>query len=243
MWKDKRRKMKNKHGKIIIFAVIVVAILILNHLFGWSDYLGDTENLTFLKNMVDENIWMAGAIYVAITIVGCVVLALPGITFAVFAGLIFGPVLGTALCSFATTIGAALAFLVGRFFLKDSIRPLAMKNRYLKKWLFDESGKNEIFVLMITRLVPVFPYNLQNFAYGVTDIDAGTYALFSMLFMLPGTAMYTIGAAGLADSENRVLYIGIALFMAAAVIGIGFYLKKHYIKEGKTENDGTEKEA
>ena len=55
--------------------------------------------------------------------------------------------------------------------------------------------------------------------------------------------MYTIGAAGLADSENRVLYIGIALFMAAAVIGIGFYLKKHYIKEGKTENDGTEKEA
>ena len=68
-----------------------------------------------------------------------------------------------------------------------------MKNKYLKKWLFDESGKNELFVLMITRLVPLFPYNLQNFAYGVTDIPFGTYSIYSFVFMLPGTAMYTVG--------------------------------------------------
>ena len=234
-------KMKNK--KLWIFIGILLIVIVLNRVFGWSSYLGDMDNLEFLERIVEQNLAMAAIIYIVLTIVGCVVLALPGITFAVIAGVLFGPVWGTVFCSAATTIGAILAFFMGRFFLKDSIRPLAMKNRYLKKWLFDESGKNEIFVLMITRLVPVFPYNLQNFAYGVTDIDAGTYALFSMLFMLPGTAMYTIGAAGLADSENRVLYIGIALFMAAAVIGIGFYLKKHYIKEGKTENDGTEKEA
>lgn len=84
---------------------------------------------------------------------------------------------------------------------------------------------------MITRLVPLFPYNLQNFAYGVTDIKFTTYSICSLIFMLPGTAMYTVGAAGLADKENRVLYIGIALLLAALVMGMGTFLKKHYVKE------------
>lgn len=180
---------------------------------------------------------MAVCIYIALTVIGCVVLALPGITFAVAAGLLFGPVLGTFCCSAATTLGAMLAFVVGRFFLKDSIRPVAMKNKYLKKWLFDESGSNEIFILMITRLVPLFPYNLQNFAYGVTDIKFATYSICSLIFMLPGTAMYTVGTAGLADKENRVLYIGIALALAAVVMGIGAYLKKHYVQEEQVMED------
>lgn len=68
---------------------------------------------------------------------------------------------------------------------------------------FDEAGKNELFVLMITRLVPLFPYNLQNFAYGVTDIPFSTYSIFSLIFMLPGTAMYTIGISGLAGKGKQ----------------------------------------
>ena len=194
--------MKNK--KLWIFIGIVILILGLNHIFGWSDYLGEKENLVFLKNMVEENLFLASVVYTVLTIIGCVVLALPGVTFAIAAGLIFGPVLGTVLCSVSTTLGAMLAFVVGRFFLKDSVKPMAMKNKYLKKWLFDESGKNELFVLMITRLVPIFPYNLQNFAYGVTDIKFSTYSIASLIFMLPGTAMYTVGTAGLADKENQM---------------------------------------
>ncbi len=93
---------------------------------------------------------------------------------------------------------------------------------------------------MITRLVPIFPYNLQNFAYGITDIRFSTYSVCSLLFMLPGTAMYTVGTAGLADQENRVLYIGIAVVLAVAVIGLGAYLKKNFIKEEQSEKDGTE---
>ena len=157
-------KKKENHIKLIIFVVIIITILVLNHIFGWSKYIGNINNLKMLDDMVDNNLPAALAIYVGLTIVGCVVLALPGITFAIVAGLLFGPVLGTIACSVATTIGAMLAFIAGRFFLKDSIKPAAMKNKYLKKWLFDESGNNEIFILMITRLVPLFPYNLQNFA-------------------------------------------------------------------------------
>ncbi|MGF0031841.1 TVP38/TMEM64 family protein [Bariatricus sp. SGI.154] len=229
--------MKNK--KLWIFIGIIVLILVLNYIFGWSSYLSDMDNLRFLEEMVQENLMLAAAIYMVLTAVGCVVLALPGVTFAIIAGLLFGPVLGTVFCSLATTIGAMFAFLAGRFFLKDSVKPMVMKNKYLKKWLFDESGTNEIFVLMITRLVPLFPYNLQNFAYGITDIRFSTYSICSLFFMLPGTAIYTVGTAGLADKENRILYIGIAIVLAIAVMGIGAFLKKRYVQKGTLE-DGKE---
>lgn len=216
---------------------IIAAVLVCSHMFGWSAYISDAGNLEFLGRLSGEHLWTAVMLYTVITVIGCVALTLPGITFAILAGLLFGPVLGTIVCSAATTIGAMAAFLAGRFFLKDSIKPLVVKNRYLNKWLFDESGNNELFVLMITRLVPLFPYNLQNFAYGVTDIRFRTYSICSFLFMLPGTAVYTVGTAGLADRENRVLYIGIAAALAVAVTGMGMYFKKRYVVELKEEEN------
>lgn len=221
--------MKNK--KMWVFAGIIITILCLNHIFGWSSYISNMDNLDFLKQAVEDNLPYAIAIYMLLTIAGCAFLALPGVTFAIFAGLLFGPVLGTICCSAATTIGAVLAFAAGRFFLKDAVRPMVIKNKYLNKWLFDNSGKNQLFVLIITRLVPVFPYNLQNFAYGITDINFSTYMIGSLVFMLPGTAMYTVGTAGLADKENRMLYMGIAAVLAIGVMGMGVFLKKRYIQE------------
>lgn len=226
--------MKNK--KLWIFGGIILLIVILNYIFDWSSYISTAENLEFMKRIVQNNLPLAILLYMVLTVVGCVVLALPGVTFAILAGLLFGPVIGTICCSLATTIGAVLAFIAGRFFLKDSIGPVVAKNRILKKWLFDDTGCNELFVLMITRLVPVFPFNLQNFAYGITDICFSTYAIGSLIFMLPGTAMYTVGTAGLADKENRLLYIGIAVVLAVVVTIIGMILKKRYLKDDLEEN-------
>lgn len=218
-----------KHSKILIFAAAAAAVLVLNSIFGWSDYITG-DGLELLKNTAKENILLASAVYVAVTVVGCVALALPGVTFAVFAGLIFGPIWGTVLCSLATTIGAVLAFAAARYFLKDSVKPMAMKNKYIKKWLFDEGDKNQLFILMLTRLMPLFPYNLQNFAYGVTDIKLSVFTIGSLVFMLPGTAMYTIGTAGIADSENRWLYLATAAVLAVSVTALGIIFKKRYIK-------------
>ena len=222
-----------KEYKICIFAMLVVLILVLNHVFGWSKYLLAQENIELLKTMVKENILLASFIYIALTIVASVLLAVPGVTFAIIAGLLFGPLLGTLLCSLAATLGAVFSFIVGRFFLKDSIKPMAVKNKYLKKWLFSENEYNDMFVLMITRLIPVFPYNLQNFAYGTTDMKLGKYTLGTFIFIIPGTAMYTVGAAGLTDKNNRIMYIAMALLIAIIVSIIGYFLKKRYIKAGE----------
>ena len=100
--------------------------------------------------MADESPAAAAAVYMAVTVVGSVVLALPGIAFAVLSGVLFGPVLGTIYCLAAATLGAMAAFLAGRYFLKDSIKPAISRNPQLKKWLFDSAGNRTLVVLMVT---------------------------------------------------------------------------------------------
>ncbi len=229
--------MENKKSltKLLLFTLIVIAILVLNGCFGWSKYLSNMDNLSFLQEVVNNNFLLAIFIYNVLTIVGCVVLALPGITFAVIAGVLFGPIIGIFACLVATTLGAMLAFLAARFFLKDTIKPMLEKNYVLKKLLFSEDGKSDMLVLMITRMVPIFPYNLQNFAYGITDISFWKYAIFTFIFMLPGVSFFTIGAAGLTADEDKWRYFLIAGILAVAVTGTGILIQRKFLKADKEE--------
>ena len=186
--------------------------------------------------MIREHFVLAALIYIGLTVVACVVLALPGVTFAILAGVIFGPWWGTLLCLIATTLGAIIAFIVGRFFLQDSIKPMIAKNALLKKVLFDDAGRSDIVLLAITRLVPLFPYNIQNFAYGITDISLAHYSLYTFIFMIPGVALYTIGTAGFTSAENRWLYWGIAAALLVLVMFLGWYVRKKYLGSEDVDN-------
>lgn len=230
---------KNKVGKVVVFIGIIVVILVLNHQFGWADYLADMDNLMLLKETVKNNFILALIIYIVLTIVGCVVLALPGVTFAVAAGMLFGPVIGIFACLLATTFGAMFAFLAGRFFLKDSIKPMLEKNKVLKRLLFSEDGKSDIVVLMITRMVPIFPYNLQNFAYGITDMGFWKYTIFTFVFMFPGVSFFTIGAAGLTAGEDKWKYFFVAGILAVAVTVAGIVIQRKFLgdKERQIEDE------
>ncbi|MDR2180500.1 MAG: VTT domain-containing protein [Synergistaceae bacterium] len=220
---------------------IVVLIFFLNRHYGWSRIVAEEKGLMFLQEMVKENLVGASLAYVAATVMCCVVLALPGVTFALFAGLLFGPVFGTLLCLFAATLGAALAFLVGRYFLRDAVKPMIEKNRHLRRLLFDDIGKSGMALLMITRLLPFFPYNLQNFAYGITGIGFWPYTVYTFIFLFPGVAFFTIGAAGIADRENRwICFLAAGLLALAATI-FGLYLHKRYIETLKLHDTKTEK--
>lgn len=227
-----------KYIKIITFAFIILLILVLNHYFGWSDYLSDADNLMFLKETVEEHFLWALCIYIVLTIIGCVVLALPGITFAVAAGILFGPFMGIFACLIATTLGAMLAFLVGRFFLKESVKPMLEKNRLLKRLLFSEDGKSDMIVLMITRMVPLFPYNLQNFAYGITDIGFWKYSIFTFIFMLPGVSFFTIGSAGLTAEGDKWKYFLTAGILAVLVTAAGILIQRKFLGNVKEETKG-----
>ena len=219
-------KMKTKYIKLIIFIALVIIILILNHNYKLYEKINNLDNFKF---MINENIIKASIIYIIITAIGSSVLALPGVTFALFSGILFGPILGIILCSISSTMSASISFIISRFFLKDSVKPLVEKNKYLNKILFEDGNKNAIMLLMITRLVPLFPYNIQNFAYGITDISFTLYTIYTFIFMLPGISLFTIASAGIISKENRILYFLISGIIFVFVLTISIYLKKKYI--------------
>ena len=215
--------------KVGIFIFIIGLVIFINNKYGFTDYLSDSKNLEFIQDIVKENLLLALGIYIILTIIGCVILAIPGVTFALFAGVIFGPWLGIFACLIATTLGAAMAFVVGRFFLKDMVKPMLEKNKILKKLLFSENEKSDLIILMITRMVPIFPYNLQNFAYGITDMPFWKYTIYTFIFMFPGVSFFTIGSAGLTAGENKWMYFFIAGVLAIVVTIVGMLIKKKYI--------------
>lgn len=220
---------KNNIIKISIFIFIVISVILLNNHYGWSSYIRDTKNLEFVKEMMKDNLLLAISIYIVLTIIGCVVLAVPGVTFAVFAGILFGPILGIFACLIATTLGASMAFIVGRFFLKDMIKPMLEKNKILKKLLFNDNEKSDLVILMITRMVPIFPYNLQNFAYGITDISFWKYTIYTFVFIFPGVAFFTIGSAGLTAGEDKWKYFLVAGVLAVLVTLSGMFIQRKYL--------------
>ncbi|MGL5257902.1 MAG: TVP38/TMEM64 family protein [Proteocatella sp.] len=229
-----------KSLKTTIFIAIIILIWVLDRHFKCSAYLCDMENLNFLTTLVHQNPILAISIYTVVTIIGCVVLALPGITFAILAGMMLGPVCGIFACLFATTLGASIAFLVGRFFLKDSIQPMLEKNKTLKKLLFSDNKKSNLVILMITRMVPIFPYNIQNFAYGITDIGFWEYTIYTFIFMFPGVSFFTIGAAGLTAGSNKWKYFLVAAILAVIVTSLGVFIKKKYLLENEPFLETTE---
>jgi len=150
-------------------------------------------------------------VYTLIYIIA-VVAAIPGSPITVLAGALFGSVLGVIVVSIGSTIGAGLAFLVGRYFARDAVaRWLKDKEKFKKlDRLTEEHGS---IIVAITRLVPVFPFNVLNYGYGLTRVKFWTYVFWSWLCMLPGTILYVVGAdavtKGLAQGRVPWALIGV----------------------------------
>ncbi len=219
-----------KYGKPAALLLVCILTMVLNRRYGWSRCITDPASLAALRSMIGENYVIAALAYLAATSAGCVLLALPGVAFAVIGGILFGPVMGTFLCLVAATAGAVLAFLAGRYFLKDSVKPMLEKSPLLKRVLFDDAGRSAVLLLLVTRLLPVFPYNIQNFAYGVTDIALLPYTLYTFFFMAPGVALFTVATAGFVSAENRRHLFICAGALAVLVVLLGIFLYRRLPK-------------
>ncbi len=238
-----RNSLSNRLRLGIFFGGIAVIIIIIYvaYQMGLADFVRDPNTLSSIKNATTENFVIVALVYVVCVIVGCSVLALPGAIYSVTAGVIFGPWWGTLLCSVSTAIGATCAFLLGRYFLKGSLEPRIRKNARLNRWLFNNNNTHSVMLLAITRFVPLFPNNLQNFAYGITNISLVTFSVFSLLFMLPSNALYTFAAAGVIDQSHRVAYLATAAVIAVAVVAICLVLSRHmHRNEDSTQDAGNQ---
>ena len=138
--------------------------------------------------------WVAGLgptgviAFVAIYILACVFM-LPGSVLTLGAGAVFGVVRGSVIVSVAATLGATAAFLVGRYFARDRVAKMIEGNERFRA--IDEAvGREGWKIVGLTRLSPVFPFNLLNYAYGITKVSLRDYFLATWVGMIPGGVMY-----------------------------------------------------
>jgi uncharacterized membrane protein YdjX (TVP38/TMEM64 family) len=127
-------------------------------------------------------------IFIGIYIVAAV-LFVPGSVLTLGAGALFGVVLGSVCVSISATLGATAAFLVGRYLARDAIaRKIAKSEKFaaIDRAVADEGWK----IVFLTRLSPIFPFTLLNYAFGLTRVRLSHYVLASWIGMIPGTVMY-----------------------------------------------------
>src|SRR6266404_4657171 len=168
--------------KILLIGVGVIAILYGAHRIGAGPWL--TNALDWIRGLGA----LAPVAFIAIYIVACVAF-LPGSILTIGAGVIFGVVRGSIYVSIAATLGATAAFLVGRYFARDWVARKLEGNAKFKA--IDEAvGREGWKIVLLTRLSPVFPFNLLNYAYGLTRVTLRDYVFASWMGMIPGTILY-----------------------------------------------------
>jgi uncharacterized membrane protein YdjX (TVP38/TMEM64 family) len=173
-----------------------------------------------------ESSWLAFvALYVLATV--CMV---PGLILTVAAGAIFGLLRGVVLVSAASVLGASAAFFIGRTVARGwTQRRIAAWPRF--RALDGALAARGFWIVLLTRLSPLFPFNLLNYAYGVTAVRPRDYIAASWLGMLPGTVVYVYagsaavnlaqalaGGARLGRSGALLLVLGLAATVAVAVL-------------------------
>jgi uncharacterized membrane protein YdjX (TVP38/TMEM64 family)/Fe-S oxidoreductase len=145
---------------------------------------------------------------------------LPGLPITIVGGILFGPLWGVVYTITGATAGACLAFLISRYVARDWIKARLTGPRW--RTLDKNVEKNGWKIVAVTRLVPLFPFNLLNYAFGLTPISFLSYAVTTFICMLPACIAFIVFSSSLLDllkgNISPGLIIGILLIVAVSLI-------------------------
>jgi len=168
--------------KPILFVVLIIGLLLIVWLSPVSEWLA------LGIEWIDENRTISWAVFIVLYIVATVLL-LPGSVLTLGAGFLFGLGAGFAMVSFASVVGASCTLLIGRFFGRDWVRGrLSAVPRFAA--LDKAIEQRGALIVFLTRLSPVFPFNLLNYALGLTGVKFLSFVFASWIGMMPGTVLY-----------------------------------------------------
>jgi uncharacterized membrane protein YdjX (TVP38/TMEM64 family) len=232
------RRTKDWVKPVFFIAIIIVLFIVMNG-------LGFGENIQELQNWITSlGFW--GPIAFFFIYVGAVVATIPGTIFGIIAGALFGSVIGVILISISSTVGASLTFLIARYFARNSVVRWLSKNKTMQKLdrLTEEQG---MLLVGLTRLIPLFPFTLLNYGFGLTKISFRTYVFWSWLCMLPGTIIIVVGTDALTQglTQGRVPWelIGVLAIMIFILGLITLYARQQMKRKRKNQGgQSTEKE-
>ncbi len=178
--------MTNRAARILLLLLIITGITL-------AVIYGEAFDTNLLEVWMKDAEAAGPVLFMVIFALGTVFF-LPGSVFTLAGGALFGPVLGTFYSLTGATFGATLAFLVARFLASGWVeQKTGGRLKQLKEGVEGEGWRFVAFV----RLVPLFPFNLLNYALGLTRIKLSHYIIASYFCMLPGAIAYTyLGYAG-----------------------------------------------
>ncbi|WP_354688986.1 FAD-dependent oxidoreductase [Aeromonas sp. 19NY04SH05-1] len=194
--------------------------------FDLGHYLSLSELQTRQESLalwVDRHFVAASLLFLVIYVLSTA-LSLPGASLLTLAGsAVFGVAWGLLLVSFASSLGATLAFLSARFLLRDWVSA-----RFGDKLATFQAGmaKDGAFYLLSLRLIPIFPFFLVNLLMGLTPIRVSTYYWVSQLGMLPGTFVFVLAGSELATLTSTGNILSPGLMVALTLLGLMPWLMK-----------------
>lgn len=221
-----------KYGKWIVVVLVIVLLSGLSAILPVKAWI--REFISWVQQL-----GTLGVIVFIVAYAIATVLFLPGWIFTVSAGLIYGVFGGTLIALSGAVIGASLAFLVARYFLRQNIEEMTGKNPRFRA-IDDAIGKNGWKIVGLLRLSPLIPFNLSNYFYGITSIRFGAYVLVSAIGMIPGTLLYAylgaIGQAGVSGgaathSKWQYLLLGVGLVATIAVTVLVSRIARNALKK------------
>lgn len=218
-------------GIIILF--LMVAGICLTRQNGFS-----TEGLTDLLGRYPV---MAPLIFLCIYAIAPS-LFLPSIPLTLAAGFFWGPVWGVIFSMAGATLGACLPFFLSRYLLQNAVKAKIPEERW--NWLQDKVTRHGWKAVAFTRLIPVFPFNLLNYLFGLTPIPFRHYLWSTFVFMLPACIAFVAFGSSLGElilrGNIRGLIIGIVIAVCAFLIPVALRPFFRKIGENKTESSENE---
>ncbi len=200
--------------KTIITAIAICIALHICQRCGLTNILTDIE---LMQNLF-ESLGILGYLVFILLAVVVSVLVLPGQFLAIVAGITYGGFIGGLLTVVGATMGSYLSFVLGRYLARDYVVNKFGNTSIFKKI---ELGVNEngISFLILTRLMPIFPYALQSYAYALTPMSAKTFTFVSFFTMIPASFVYAYMA-----SEIVVSGFSLKLLIEFAIAGILLFI-------------------
>ena len=199
----------------LLFLSGLIAVIVLARVSGIGQYLEPEK----LRSLFASFGLVAPLVYIAFFTLAPA-LMLPGLPISMAGATVFGPVWGVVYTMIGATLGACLAFLIARYAARDWVERKLVGQRWNK--LDAETAQNGWKAVAFTRLIPLFPFNLLNFAFGLTKISFLQYAVATFIFMLPGTIAFITFSSSLLGllkgKVSREFFIGIALIVAVSFI-------------------------
>ena len=235
---QKNERLKDWWKPVVLIIVIVTLFVIMN-LYGFG------QDIEELQHWIQaQGVW--GPVAFFIIYLGAVIATIPGTIFGVIAGGLFGSLVGVILISVSSTVGASICFLIARYFARDTVARWLSKNKTMKR--LDELTENQgMMIVGLTRLIPLFPFTLLNYGFGLTKVSFKTYVFWSWLCMLPGTIIVVVGTDALTQglTQGRVPWelLGVLFVTIFALALIVWYSRRRLNKKRKNQeqHDGNEK--